>query len=129
MKKYTITLAFVFSFIFTSCVQQEHQKEVTIAVDMNDMEAFESIGIRGNFLPSKWRETVPMTDEDKDGIYTITFQRKTAAYGIEFKFVKNGNEFELKDQDNRAIVFEYRPETIEYTGKFNNNKDIKINRK
>ena len=69
-----------------------------------------------------------MTDENKDGIYEISFTRETAAYGIGFKFVKNDNEFELKGQGNREIVFEYKPETIEYRTKFNDIKNTTIKR-
>ncbi len=129
MKKTIKTISLVFIIAFASCVQEEHKKSVTISVDMNGVENFESIGIRGDFLPNRWRETVPMTDDNNDGIFDITFTEQTAAYGIEFKFVKNNTEFELQGQDNRELVFEYKPEIIEYIGTFNNNKTIKINRK
>ena len=122
----TIILAFIVT--LTSCVQEEHEKSVTLSVDMNGIENFDSIGIRGDFLPNRWRETVPMTDDNNDGIYEITFTEKTAVYGIEFKFVKNNNEFELQDQGNRELVFEYKPETIEYYAVFNN-KESNIKRK
>lgn len=127
MKKCIATLMTVL--LLTSCVQETHTKKVTFYVDMNGVENYKSIGIRGNFLPNRWRETIPMTDEDNDGIYEISFTEKTAVYGIEFKFVKNGNQFELPDQKNREIVFEYKPETIEYRTTFNSTKNIKINRK
>ena len=128
MKKVIKTIILVFTIVFVSCVQEEYEKTVTISVNMNGVENFESIGIRGDFLPNRWRETVPMTDGNKDGIYEITFTEKTAVYGIEFKFVKNNNEFELQDQRNRELVFEYKPETIEYYAVFNN-KESKIKRK
>ena len=70
-----------------------------------------------------------MTDENNDGIYEITFTEKTAAHGISFKFVKNNDEFELQNQENRKLIFEYQPETIFYITTFNNNKDINIKRK
>lgn len=128
MKKYITSIVIILGLVFTSCVQEEHVKTVTLKVDMNGIENFETVGIRGNFLPNQWRETVAMTDENNDGVYEITFSRKTAAYGIEFKFVKNNIEFELQDQGNREIVFEYKPEVIEYIAKFNNKEEI-INRK
>lgn len=129
MKKLIKLFVLAFAIIVSSCVQEEHLKTATISVDMNAVENFESVGIRGDFLPNKWRETVPMTDENNDGIYEITFTEKTAAYGIEFKFVKNNREFELQGKDNRELVFEYKPETIKYIAIFNNNETIKINRK
>ena len=129
MKNYIKTIAFVFSLSIMSCVQEEHDKTVIFYLDMNGVKNVNTVGIRGNFLPKKWKETVPMTDKNNDGIYEFSVSRKTAAYAIEFKFVKNDTKFELTDKSNREIVFEYKPETIEYNAKFNNNKDIKITRK
>ncbi|MFY0602477.1 MAG: hypothetical protein JXQ93_00900 [Flavobacteriaceae bacterium] len=129
MKNYIKTVLLFIGIALSGCVQKEHEKTVTISVNMNDVKNFESIGIRGDFLPNRWKKTVPMTDENKDGVYEITFTEKTAVYGIEFKFVKNNIEFELQGQNNRELVFEYKPETIEYIATFNNNKNVKINRK
>lgn len=122
-------LILIAAIVFASCVQETHKKEVTFWVDMNGVEDVRSVGIRGNFLPDQWKKTVPMTDEDNDGIYQITFTEKTAVYGIEFKFVKNDNEFELPGKNNREIVFEYRPETITYSATFNKTNNTKIHRK
>ena len=94
------------SISFASCVQKEHLKTVTFSVDMNGIENVESVGIKGDFTDQPWRQTVPLSDENGDGIYEITFNRETAAYGIEFKFVKNENQVELKGLDNRELVFE-----------------------
>lgn len=121
MKK-IITLAVVTLLIFTNCVQQEFEKTITFKVDTNGIEDLESLGIRGDFLPNQWRESVPLTDANNDGIYEITFTENTAYYGISFKFVKNGFDYELKEQDNRELVFEYKPENITYITKFNNSK-------
>jgi len=118
MKK-LVTLFTIAAIILTSCVQEEFDKKVTFLVDTNGLENIEFIGIRGNFLPNQWRESYPLTDENKDGIYEVTFNEKTAVYGISFKFFKNGNDYELKENDNREIIFEYKPETIIYKTKFN----------
>jgi major membrane immunogen (membrane-anchored lipoprotein) len=128
MKKYTYTFAIILALFLASCVQEEHEKTLTFSVDMNGIENAGNVGIRGNFTDQQWRETVPLTDEDGDGIYTTTVSQKTAVYGIEFKFVNQGFDYELKDKENREIVFEYKPETIEYIAKFNNNTDITIHR-
>lgn len=119
MKKITtiVTLAVL---LFASCVQKEFDKKVTFLVDTNGIEDITSIGIRGSFLPNKWKETVPLNDKNNDGVYEITFNEKTAVYGITFKFVKNGKDYELMDKKNREIVFEYKPETIIYKTKFSN---------
>ncbi|PQJ80004.1 hypothetical protein BTO18_12855 [Polaribacter porphyrae] len=103
-------------------MQEEFEKKVTFIVDTNGIENITSLGIRGNFLPNQWRETVPLKDDDNDGVYEITFNEKTAVYGISFKFVQNGFDYELKNEENRQIVFEYKPETIVYKTKFNNSK-------
>jgi len=119
MKKIISILIVVIS-ICTGCVQQEFDKKVTFLVDTNGVENLESLGIRGDFLPNQWRESYPLTDKNNDGIYEVTFNEKTAVYGISFKFVKNGFDYELKDKENRQIVFEYKPETIIYKAKFDN---------
>ncbi len=129
MKRIIYTFVLMLALIMTSCVQEEHQKTVTVYLDMNGIENVGNVGVRGDFTDKAWRETISLTDEDGDGIYTVTLSQKTAVYGIEFKFVNQGNDYELKDQPNREIVFEYKPEAIEYIAKFNNNTDIKINRK
>ncbi|MFY9242234.1 MAG: hypothetical protein WAO74_04330 [Polaribacter sp.] len=121
MKK-TITILALATIVLFSCVQKEFDKKITLFVDTNGLENVQSIGVRGDFLPNKWRENMALTDENKDGIYEITFNEKTAVYGIDFKFVKNGNEFELLDKNNRNIVFEYKPETIIYKATFNDPK-------
>ena len=126
MKKYIYTL--FFALLLACCVQEEYEKTVTVYLDMNGVENVGNVGIRGNFTSPRWNQLIPLTDEDGDGIYTITLTQKTAVYGIEFKFVNQGSEYELKGQPNRELVFEYKPETIEYIAIFNNNKDIKINR-
>ena len=127
MKKLIAIIAFA-TLVFSSCVQKEFEKEITFLVDTNGIENIESLGIRGNFLPNQWRESYPLIDTNNDGIYEVTFKEKTAVYGINFKFVKNGNDYELKDSDNRKIIFEYKPETIIYETTFNNNES-KITRK
>ncbi|MDP5092361.1 MAG: hypothetical protein NWQ17_03580, partial [Polaribacter sp.] len=86
-------------------------------------------GIRGDFLPNKWEETVDLTDENNDGIFEITFTEKTAVNNINFKFVKNDSQFELEGKENRKITFNYKPETIIYKSKFNEETPIEIIKK
>lgn len=112
---YTIIIAF----LLIGCVQKEHQKTITFNLDMRGLENPTNVGVRGNFTIKPWRETVFLTDDDNDGIYTISLSRETAGYGIEFKFVNKENIYELVGKDNREIVFEYKPETIVYSTKFN----------
>ena len=127
MKKHIGILTLVIV-LLTSCVQKEFDKKITFVLGTNGIENIKSLGIRGNFLPNQWKKTVPLTDDNNDGIYEITFNEKTAVYGVSFKFIKNENEYELIDEKNRQLVFEYKPETIIYKTKFNT-KTSQITRK
>lgn len=128
MKTYIKIIAIAAITLFASCVQKEHMKTVTFSVDMNGIENVGSVGIKGDFTDQAWRQTIPLSDDDGDGIYEITFNRETAAYGIEFKFVLNEKETELQGQENRELVFEYKPETLVYQTKFNDTENINIKR-
>ena len=114
MKKIIYILLFV---ITQSCVQQTHEKVITFQVDMSAIETIKNVGVRGNFTNPSWEQTIPLTDDNNDGIYEATFQKKTAVFAIEFKFVHQ-DTYELKDQPNRSIQFEYKPETITYSAVF-----------
>jgi len=105
----------------TNCVQQTHPKTIIVRVDMNAEENHSEVGIRGNTLLS-WNETTYLSDENNDGIYEGTFEINTANQDIEFKFVNHNDAFELQDQNNRSLSFEYKPETIIYEATFNSPK-------
>lgn len=97
--------------VLSSCVQESHPKEINVKLDMTAQESRYKVGIRGEF-PLSWEETTYLDDKDGNGIYEGTFKIYTASSAIEFKFVNNDNQFELKDQGNRVLNFEYKPETI-----------------
>ncbi|NER18968.1 CBM20 domain-containing protein [Spongiivirga citrea] len=120
MKIKNIVLLAVIASFFSSCVQEVHQKTVTFKVDVNGIENLNQVGLRGQMTDPSWQVTVPMTDEDKDGIYEVTLSEKTAVNSFEFKFVKNDGDYELRGQDNRRIQLEYKPQTILYEAVFNN---------
>jgi len=119
MKTIKNAIQVIFLLGLVSCVQKTYQKTITFKVDMNGIENVENVGIRGNFTPNQWMETVPLTDTNGDGIYEGTFSEKTAASQIQFKFVNQGGDYELKKIDNRIIQFKYQPETIVYEAIFN----------
>ncbi len=125
MKKLAIL---IIAIITTSCVQEQHLKTVQVKIDMRGVEDVKSIGVKGNFTNPRWKVEVPLTDEDKDGIYETSFSQKTAVSGIEFKFVKNGEIYELKGKPNRVLRFEYKPENIIYATKFNDIESVVIQR-
>lgn len=110
--------------LYCGCVQQTHPKAITFKVDMNTFEEFDSVGLRGSFTSPPWEVTLPMTDDNKDGVYEITITKKTAQNTIEFKYVIDNTLFELEGSHNRVINFEYRPQQLVYSALFDNNKGI-----
>lgn len=115
MKYFTLPLILI---LFSSCVQETHTKTVTFKVDMTFVENVSNVGIRGDFTDNPWTQTAPLTDDNNDGIYEGTFLQKTAINQIQFKFVNQGGDYELKGTDNRVIEFEYNPEIITYEAIF-----------
>lgn len=121
------TMTVLFTAILVGCVQETHTKTVVFKVDMNDVENVGNVGIRGQFTNPPWELTVPMTDENNDGIYETTVSDKTAQNSVEFKFVNQNDQFELKDKNNRTIPLEYKPETITYEAVFDNQEGRQTN--
>ena len=119
MKTKLVTFIFLIIIQF-SCVQKEHQKEVTFIVDVSQVENVESVGLRGQFTSPPWQVTIPLSKGEKNGSYRVSLIETTAQNQVEFKFVVNEDEFELKDQPNRIITFSYQPEEIVYEATFNN---------
>lgn len=105
--------------IVVSCVQQKHEKTVVFRVDMNAAEHINGVAITGEFTSPPWSEKIPLTDNDNDGIYQLSLTDQTAVSEMEFKFVTSDGTYELQDQGNRVLRFEYRPETIVYEAIFN----------
>lgn len=124
MKTLQHTLLIIFAVLSVACVQERHLKTVTFKVDMRNIENTENVGIRGNFTEDRWNETILLTDEDNDGIYETTITQETAFNDIQFKFVNQNDNFELKDADNRILKFEYKPEIITYEAIFNSPESI-----
>ncbi len=102
------------------CVQKQHAKTVTLKVDTRGIADVKTIGVKGDFTNPRWKVEIPLTDEDKDGVFETTLTQKTAVYAIAFKVIKNGSVYELKGKPNRVLQFEYKPETIVYEVKFDN---------
>lgn len=107
-----------------SCVQNEHVKTVTFKVDMSGVQPIGEVGLKGEFTNPSWKKTIPLTDDDHDGIYETTLSQTTAVSATEFKFVHN-EVYELQNQDNRVLYFEYKPETLTYTAVWNTPDTIK----
>ena len=118
---YTAFVLVIVLCLMLGCVQDTHKKTLTISVDMSQQTYFESVGIRGNLKPLSWEENTLLNDPDGDGIYEVALELDTASDYLQFKFVKNEDEFELDGKDNRLIKFEYRPEALSYSAVFDQN--------
>jgi hypothetical protein len=119
MKLFKQLILIFLIYSLTGCVQDAHPKIITVKVDMTGVETASKVGIRGED-PLSWDETTYLNDADGDGIYEDTFEVYTANQNVEFKFVTSDNQFELQDQNNRSLTFEYKPETIIYKAVFDN---------
>jgi len=118
MRQIISLLGITLLLFMNSCVQETHLKTVTVKLDMNGVSTIENVGVKGNFTNPSWKQLIPLTDENNDGIYEATLSQKTTVNQIQFKFVNQG-EYELKNQPNRTLAFEYKPETITYKAIFN----------
>lgn len=64
----------------------------------------ETIGIRGNIPPLSWEQSILLTDDDKNGIFSTTITFDTDLDHLEYKFIKGENDWELKGSDNRILI-------------------------
>jgi len=119
MKTYKIITLCLVLISLVSCVQEEHLKTVTFKVDMTAVQPISQVGVKGEFTNPPWKEILPLTDTNHDGVYELTVSQTTAVSNVEFKFVHNG-VYELSGEGNRKLHFEYKPETLVYEGVFNN---------
>lgn len=106
--------------MLTGCVQETHTKTIKFKLDMRQVKSSADVGVRGTTKPLSWGKTFYLTDTDNDSIYEGIIELNSANFGIEFKFVNQNDQFELQDQNNRTIKFEYKPETMLYEAVFNN---------
>ncbi len=117
MKKINLLCFVLFCFFISSCVQESYNQTVTVILDASGIKNIKTVGVRGEGKPLSWDEDFEMKPLIKDSLYTATFSGKTGYLFAEIKFVVNG-EFELKDQNNRRVVFDKSRKTI-YKAKFN----------
>lgn len=117
MKIINILYFVIFGLLTFSCVQESYNQTVTVILDVSDISVINSVGVRGDDKPLSWKQDFEMKPLVKDSLYTATFSGKTGLLFTEIKFVVNG-EFELKDQDNRRLVFDKSKKTI-YKATFN----------
>jgi hypothetical protein len=104
MKKIAYIIISTLSLFLVSCVQKSYNKTVTFTVDVSAVKNIQKVSIRGAQKPLNWRNDLVMTPIKKDSLYAATVTFLTGYKFTEIKFVVN-DEFELKDKDNRRIVF------------------------
>ncbi|TBN06640.1 hypothetical protein EYD45_01785 [Hyunsoonleella flava] len=110
--------------ILASCVQDKHTKTITFKVNMSKENNIEKVGIRSGLTSPPWSKTIYLTDDDNDSVFEGTFIYENAQSTFGFKFVNQDSIYELKDQNNRLLKFEYKPESILYMAEFNNPKGV-----
>ncbi len=110
MKLLALIIATLIS--LTSCMGQ--QQEVTFKVDLSNTSSVGAMAIRGNLDPLSWEKGLPMTDEDKDGVYEAKVIFNTKKRNLRFKFTNEG-KYELEGSDNRIAWFKGGPQSFSYT--------------
>lgn len=117
LKYWVVSIIF---FCFSSAFGQEVL--LTFQVDMrttgllgNDSPI--DVGLRGNIQPLSWVKGIPLTDEDKDGIYTATvaFERE-GSHEVYFKYVLN--QIEWESGDARVVQVEEQAEPSVHTFRY-----------
>jgi PBP1b-binding outer membrane lipoprotein LpoB len=115
--KNIILLSLLFIYFLSSCVQKSYEQTVTMVVDVSGIPNIKTVGVRGEGKPLSWDTDLPMKEIVKDSLYSATVTATTGYLFAEIKFVVNG-EFELKEKDNRRVVFDASRKTV-YKAKFN----------
>ena len=115
---YLIAIWILLLLSLSACVQERHNKNILISVDMTGTSEFEKVGIRGDLKPLGWQESLLLEDYDKDSIYTAEVIINTASNQLNFKLVLDEDLFELEGKENRIIPFEYKTESLQYITAF-----------
>ncbi len=105
MKRFRVIFGLLACIVCQNCVQPTFKQEVNFSIDMRNVDTFNTVGIRGNFEPLSWKEDLILEDPNSDGIYTKSIVFDSPFTSIEFKFVKDNKEYELKDKANRRLEF------------------------
>jgi hypothetical protein len=103
--KYKIWSMATLILFFASCVQPTHRYEVEFELMIPMGTAVESVSIHGQDYPLSWEKEMPLTRKAGDSVYTVKVPFQTGYLYTEYKYKLNG-EYELKEQENRRIVFQ-----------------------
>jgi putative oxidoreductase len=118
--KNKIILAITIAISLSACVQKAFLKTVIITLTVKNKKDIKNVGIRGNGNPLSWDTDFPMEEVVKDSMYKATVTTMTAYTFGEIKFTIDG-DWELKEKDNRKIVFNEKSDTTFYNAIFNQN--------
>jgi hypothetical protein len=116
MKNSAFFIICTLALFLTSCVQKSYNKTVTFTVDVSAIKNIKKVEIKGREKPLNWRKGIEMTAIKPDSLYTATVTFLTGYKFTEVKFVVN-DEFELKDKDNRKVVYS-NSDTTKYNAVF-----------
>jgi hypothetical protein len=97
--------------LLSSCVQKTYQRTVVFTLDVSAIKGIKNVGIRGNDKPLNWNADLEMIPIKKDSLYRIVITGKTGYLFTEVKFTVN-HDFELKEKDNRKVVFQQQDTTF-----------------
>jgi putative oxidoreductase len=112
-----LSIIIVSILLLNSCVQKSYEQTVEVTLDVSGLGKIKTVGLRGEEKPLSWDNDYPLHEIVKDSLYSASLTGKTGYLQTEVKFVVNG-EFELKDKQNRKIVFAPSRKTI-FKAKFN----------
>jgi len=102
--KSTSTILMILLLASSACVQKSYKKTVVFRLAVPNRVDIKAVGLRGEEKPLSWRRDTAMKRVIKDSLYEATITFITGYKFTQVKFALN-NEFELKDKDNRQIVF------------------------
>ena len=102
--------------LLPGCVQKASDKTVVYLLEVHGHPNVRQVGLRGRDKPLSWDYDLPLTLVKKDSLYRAVVTIHTGYNTTEVKFTLNGG-FELKEKDNRRIVFGSTDTTV-YRARF-----------
>lgn len=110
MKKYNSIVLLVL-LLGTGCVQKSYKRIVVFQLNTAGIPNIQTVGVRGEGNPLSWNADITMEPIVKDSLYSATITTISGYLFTEVKFTINGT-FELKEADNRKVVFSKGDTTI-----------------
>jgi hypothetical protein len=111
MRNYKLILMLLLTTICVSCVQKSSKKTVVVRLNVAGITGIKTVGLRGSEKPLSWDYDLELQPIIKDSFYEGYFSLVTGYKFTEVKFTIN-EDFELKDKDNRQIIFSEKDTTI-----------------